>query len=271
MKKILSLLVLALCCTFAARAHGGERSPEDPAPDSDPQYADLTHMPVNSYISMHLPPLHVLLANARERSPQVNMFASTKESEERELKTLRRSWLKNIKLNAGISYGTTDTNSQMYYDENRPIVQNVTGMTQRWWNVGASVSLPLDEIFDRSNKGKKQRKRIESIQYEMDSWYDEICLKIIESYTSAVENLALLESSARSMVAAQAQYAAAEADFVNGKIDAQTLSRQKSIESSSIREYEQTRSLLNKALLQLEVLSKTPIISQPSQPADKDR
>ena len=48
--------------------------------------------------------------------------------------------------------------------------------------------------------------------------------------------------------------------------DAQTLSRQKSIESSAVREYEQTRSLLNKALLQLEVLSKTPIISQPTNP-----
>lgn len=227
------------------------------------EYNDLARMSAETYMNLHLPPLHELLENARAQSPQVNQFASKKEQEEREIKTLRRSWLKNIKLNAQYSYGSTDVNSLMYYDKNLPIVQNVTGTTQAWWTVGAGISLPLDDIFNRRNRIKQQRKRLESIEYEMNSWYDEICLKIIEAYTSAVENLSLLETSARSMVAAKAQYAAAEADFVNGKIDAQTLSRQKSIEGSAIREYEQTRSLLNKALLQLEVLSKTPIISQP--------
>ena len=227
------------------------------------EYNDLARMSAETSMNLHLPPLHELLENARAQSPQVNQFASKKEQEEREIKTLRRSWLKNIKLNAQYSYGSTDVNSLMYYDKNLPIVQNVTGTTQAWWTVGAGISLPLDDIFNRRNRIKQQRKRLESIEYEMNSWYDEICLKIIEAYTSAVENLSLLETSARSMVAAKAQYAAAEADFVNGKIDAQTLSRQKSIEGSAIREYEQTRSLLNKALLQLEVLSKTPIISKP--------
>lgn len=228
------------------------------------EYNDLARMSAETYMNLHLPPLYELLENARAQSPQVNQFASKKEQEEREIKTLRRSWLKNIKLNAQYSYGSTDVNSLMYYDKNLPVVQNVTGTTQAWWTVGAGISLPLDEIFNRRNRIKQQRKRLESIEYEMNSWYDEICLKIIEAYTSAVENLSLLETSARSMVAAKAQYVAAEADFVNGKIDAQTLSRQKSIESSTIREYEQTRSQLNKALLQLEVLSKTPIISKPN-------
>lgn len=270
MKRILSLTLLLLCFT-ALRAQGDGTPPaaRTAAEAEAAEYADLTRMPVESYISLHLPPLHVLLANARERSPQVNMFAANKESEERELKTLRRSWLEHIKLNGTFSYGTSDINSQSFYEENRPIVQNVTGMTQRWWNVGASISLPLDEIFNRRNKSKQQKKRIESIEYEMDNWYDEVCLKIIESYTTAVQNLSVLEASAQAMVAAKAQYAEAQADFVNGKIDASTLSRQKSIESSSIREYEQTRSMLNKALLQLEVLSKTPIISQPEPAAEK--
>ena len=273
MKNFLFLAVLILLCTATLQAQTIHPAAPVRSAVSTPadEGADLVRMTAEDYINLRLPPLHVLLENARERSPQVNMFAANKESEERELKTLRRTWLKYIKLNGTFSYGTNDTNSQMYYDENRPIIQNITGMTQRWWNVGAAVSLPLDEIFDRRNRSKQQKKRIESITYEMDSWYDEICLKIIESYTMAVQNLALLESSSRSMVAAKAQYTAAEADFINGKIDAQTLSRQKSIENSALREYEQTRSLLNKALLQLEVLSKTPIISQTPQPVDKKR
>ena len=266
MKKFLLLPVL-MCLPALLRAQapaaqqpGGSLA----AAPAREEYNDLARMSAETYMNLHLPPLYELLENARAQSPQVNQFASKKEQEEREIKTLRRSWLKNIKLNAQYSYGSTDVNSLMYYDKNLPVVQNVTGTTQAWWTVGAGISLPLDEIFNRRNRIKQQRKRLESIEYEMNSWYDEICLKIIEAYTSAVENLSLLETSARSMVAAKAQYVAAEADFVNGKIDAQTLSRQKSIESSTIREYEQTRSQLNKALLQLEVLSKTPIISKPT-------
>ena len=266
MKKFLLLPVL-MCLPALLRAQapaaqqpGGSLA----AAPAREEYNDLARMSAETYMNLHLPPLYELLENARAQSPQVNQFASKKEQEEREIKTLRRSWLKNIKLNAQYSYGSTDVNSLMYYDKNLPVVQNVTGTTQAWWTVGAGISLPLDEIFNRRNRIKQQRKRLESIEDEMNSWYDEICLKIIEAYTSAVENLSLLETSARSMVAAKAQYVAAEADFVNGKIDAQTLSRQKSIESSTIREYEQTRSQLNKALLQLEVLSKTPIISKPN-------
>ncbi len=265
MKKLLLLPVLMCLPALLPAQVPAAQQPGDnlAAAPVRREYNDLARMSAETYMNLHLPPLHELLENARAQSPQVNQFASKKEQEEREIKTLRRSWLKNIKLNAQYSYGSTDVNSLMYYDKNLPIVQNVTGTTQAWWTVGAGISLPLDDIFNRRNRIKQQRKRLESIEYEMNSWYDEICLKIIEAYTSAVENLSLLETSARSMVAAKAQYAAAEADFVNGKIDAQTLSRQKSIEGSAIREYEQTRSLLNKALLQLEVLSKTPIISKP--------
>lgn len=106
------------------------------------EYNDLARMSAETYMNLHLPPLYELLENARAQSPQVNQFASKKEQEEREIKTLRRSWLKNIKLNAQYSYGSTDVNSLMYYDKNLPVVQNVTGTTQAWWTVGAGISLP---------------------------------------------------------------------------------------------------------------------------------
>lgn len=225
----------------------------------------LLYMRAEEYRRINLPPLHVLMANARTRSPQVNVYATNKEIEERELKTVRRSWLQTISLDASYSYGSNDITSQQYFNNQYPIIQNVTGSEQTWWNVGAHFSLPLDEIFNRRNRIKQQKKKIESIQYETDKWYDEVCLKLIDSYTSAIQSLAVLESTAAAMITAQAQYEFSKTDFVNGKIDAQTLSRQKSIETSAVREYEQTRAELNKALLQLEVLSKTPIVT----PADQ--
>ena len=49
---------------------------------------------------------------------------------------------------------------------------------------------------------------------------------------------------------------------MNGKIDAVTLSRQKNIQSATVREYEQTRASLNNALLRLEIMSHTKIITK---------
>lgn len=257
-KKLLPLLLFAALLSGTATAQTADSAAMS-------QGERLLHMTTNDYIRIQLPPLHVLMENARAHSPQVNVYAATKELEERELKTVRRSWLKYFKLNAGYSYGSTDVISEQYYNNQYPIIQNVTGQEQSWWNVGANVSFPLDEIFNRRNRIKQQQKKIESIQYEVDRWYDDICLKIIDSYTAAVQYLSLLESASASMVTAQAQYEFSKTDFINGKIDAQTLSRQKSIENTARREYEQTRAALNKALLELEVLSKTPIIT----PADQ--
>lgn len=273
-KYLLLALLLPVLCTARAqhRTPGGSALPaasaaETPAYQPNISQADLANMSVESYANLHLPPLHVLLENARERSSQVNMFAAKTEEQERELKTLRRSWLKFLKINSSFSYGTTDTNSEFYYDSNLPVVQNVTGMTRRWWNVGASFNLPLDEIFNRRNRIKQQQRRIASIRYETDSWYDEICLSIIDCYTTAVQYLAVLQDTSQALVIAQAQYVATEADFVNGKVDAVALSRQRNISNESYRMFQETRARLNKALLQLEILSKTPIISQPQQPA----
>ncbi|MEG0788791.1 MAG: TolC family protein [Alistipes sp.] len=243
-----------LLCTMPLRA-------QTPEPETTEPFSDLSALTVEDYSALQLPPLHVLMENAR-KSPQVSVYASNKEFEERELKTVRRSWLKNIKLNANYSYGSTDINSQLYYNNQYPVIQNISGSDQSWWSVGAGISLPLDEIFNRRNKIKQQQKKIEAIQYETERWHDEICMLIIEAYTTATANLAVLESSARSLVMARAQYAVAEADFINGKIDASTLSRQKTIESSATQEYEKTRATLNNALLRLEVLSKTQILKR---------
>lgn len=226
-----------------------------------PTYSDLAQMSPQQYINLRLPPLHVLMENAR-KAPQVGYYESNREIEERELKTVRRGWLKLFKLNANYNYGSSDIYNQNYTDNLPPSYTTTTsGTTQNWWNVGASVSIPLDEIFNRRNKIKQQKKRIENTQYDLDRWYDELRLKIIDAYTTAIEKLSVLESAAESMATARAQYQLAEADFINGKLDAQALSRQKSIETSAIREYEQVRSTLNSALLRLEVLTNTRIIT----------
>ena len=257
MKRI-ALTLCSLAFLFAAHAQQSDTV------DLAERYSSLMQLSSDDYMRMKLPPLHVLLENARE-SPQVSFYASNKEQEERELKTIRRNWLKYIKLNANYSYGSTNTYNDSYdiQDPQNPIyVYTANGREQSWYNLGVSLSLPLDEIFDRRNRIKRQKEKINSIQFEVERWYDDLSLKIIDAYTAAVQNLSILQSATEAMVTSKAQYKVSEADFINGVIDAQTLSRQRNIQNVAIREYEETRSNLNNALLRLEVLSHTQIITR---------
>ena len=174
-----------------------------------------------------------------------------------------------FKLNANYNYGSSDIYNQNYQDNSNQIwTTTTTGREQSWWNVGASFSLPIDEIFNRRNKIKQQKRRIEQVELDTERWLEEQRIKVIQQYTLAVQQLSVLRSAVEAMVTAQAQYRLSEADFINGKLDAPTLSRQKNIENVAIREYEEVRRSLNNALLTLEVLTRTPIISQPAPATD---
>lgn len=252
--------VLTLWLLLAVAAVTAQSEPTPP----EFEYSDLQRLTPEDYIDMQLPPLHVLMENARH-APQVGYYESNREIEERELKTVRRNWMRNFKLNANYNYGSSDIYNQNYQDSNIPIwTTTTTGREQSWWNVGASFSIPLDEIFNRRNKIKQQKRRIEQVELDTERWLEEQRIKVIQQYTLAVQQLSVLRSAVEAMVTAQAQYRLSEADFINGKLDAQTLSRQKNIENVAIREYEEVRRSLNNALLTLEVLTRTPIISKPA-------
>ena len=260
MKRAVFTLWLLLTAV-AATAQGN-------SPDFEFGYSDLQRLSPDDYISLQLPPLHQLLENARN-TPQVEYYNKAVEIQERELKNVRRNWQHYFKLNANYNYGSSDIYNQNYQDNSNQIwTTTTTGREQSWWNVGASFSLPIDEIFNRRNKIKQQKRRIEQVELDTERWLEEQRIKVIQQYTLAVQQLSVLRSAVEAMVTAQAQYRLSEADFINGKLDAQTLSRQKNIENVAIREYEEVRRSLNNALLTLEVLTRTPIISQPAPATD---
>ncbi len=231
--------------------------------------ADPSVLAVEDFMEIKIPPLDVLLENARQ-TPAVMYLEEYASQQERELKTVKRTWLKYIKLNAGYQYGNTysysynnDNGTGTDGDNNQPPIFIGGAQTSRsYYNVGASVSFPLDEIFNKRNKIKQQESVIKGAQYEADRNFNQLALQIVDAYTTAMENIAILRTKAEAAILSSAQYKVTEQDFINGKIDAQTLSRQKNIESVNIREYETTRSTLLNAILRLEILSNTPIIDK---------
>lgn len=226
---------------------------------------DPVEITMEDFMAVKIPPLDVLLENARQ-NPSVKYQEEYAHQQELGLKSEKRTWLRYIKLTAGYQWGqmmslTNSYNGDEIVDTNIPsyIYGN---RAQHYYNVGASLSFPLEEIFDRGNKVKQQESVIKRARYEAERNFNDLALQIVDAYTAAIENLTVLKTKAEAAVLSSAQYKVTEQDFINGRVDAQTLSRQKNIESVNTREYELTRRTLINSLLRLEILSNTPIISK---------
>lgn len=214
----------------------------------------------NDYLNLRLPSLDVLFENAKN-SAAVDMYKVKMEEEASALKTERRSWLKYLRLHSTYQWGMMGINSS-FSDTDTPLFYQYSGARQNWYNIGATISIPFDDFFDRGNRIARQKLKTKATEVEMEKWHDEQKLRIIEMYTKAVKELSVLKLKAESLSFANAQFDLAQQDFLNGNIPAGELSQIKNIQMEALESYEQTRSELNRALLQLEVLSKTKIINR---------
>lgn len=252
MKKIWTLLLI-LSAALPATAQTPLTIPEN-------GYDAALAMTAEEYLNLKLPPLYVLIENARH-APMMRYYAANIEVEERELKTIRREWLTHIKGNASYTYGNIDSYSQQLFQNNPMVVAGNYAQEQSYWSVGGSVSLPLEAIFNRRNKIKKQRREIEAKEMEWEHYFAELRMRIVEAYTDAMRHMSELAIAVEDQTFADGQATMAENDFLNGKIDFSSLSQYKGIKADADRSYELARGLLLKSLLHLEVLTDTPIVS----------
>lgn len=219
----------------------------------------IESLKTDDYLNLRLPPLDVLFENAKN-SAAVDFYKVKMEEEASALKTERRSWLKYFRFNSTYQWGLMGINSA-FSDTDTPLFYQYSGTRQNWYNIGASISIPFDDFFDRKNRITRQKLKTNATQVEMEKWHDEQKLRIIEVYTTAIKELSVLKLKTESLTFANAQYMEAEQDFLNGRLSAVELSVIKSRQMSALETYEDTKAELNKALLQLEVLSKTKILN----------
>lgn len=224
------------------------------------QNDDITVLSPKDYLNLRLPSLEVLFENAKN-SAAVEFYQVKMEEEASVLKTEQRSWLKYFKVVSSYQWGLMGINTS-FSDTNTPLFYQYSGARQNWYNVGVTVAVPFDDLFDRKNRIGRQQLKTKATQVEMEKWHDEQKLRIIEMYTKAVKELAVLKLKVESLSFANAQFDLAQQDFMNGNIQAGELSQIKRIQMDALESYEQTRAELNKSLLQLEVLAKTNILNR---------
>lgn len=221
---------------------------------------DITELKPKDYLDFQLPPISVLYENAKA-SPILSYYEKKKQANKSLMDSEKKRWLNFIKLITNYQYGIVGNNTT-FSDTNTPMFYQYSGNKQSWYNFGISVSIPLDEIFDRKNKLRKQKLEMEATDFEKEKSYDEQKIRIAAMYSLVMRELSLIKIKSEALLFTETQLKLSETDFINGNITIQELGQQKSAYTIAASEYEITKADLNSYLLQLEILAKTKIISK---------
>lgn len=212
------------------------------------------------YSKIILPPLEELFENAK-KSPSVEMFEAKMEAQDNQLVSEKRSWLKYFRVGGSWQYGNIAINSA-FTNEYTPLFYQSSGVVQSSWYSTAGISIPLDDLFDRGNRVKRQKMERRFTELEMEKWFDEQKIRIVNSYVKVVNAISILQKKMENLTMATAQLKIAENDFTIGHALITDLNAAKKMELEAFEAYKQTQTTITSEILNLEILSKTKIISK---------
>ncbi|MDX9798166.1 MAG: TolC family protein [Bacteroidales bacterium] len=213
----------------------------------------------NELLFLQMPPLEKLFEGAR-KSSMVEFFGHRMEGQELALKTERRRWLSYFSVYGSYQYGVMGINSYSNIGADMPIIYEYSAGSQLWYNVGASVRIPLDQLFDRRNKIRTQQLKIAETVKEQEMWYDEQKTEIIKLYYEAQKMLNTLKFLVENYQHAATQYDIMQQEYLIGNINMQGLATSKSMHVQAFIQLEEAKSLLKIVISQLEILSNTKIL-----------
>lgn len=221
---------------------------------------DITTMTSNDYINLKLPPLSVLYENA-QNTPSIEFLAKQKQLQEKLLSKEKRGWLQFFSARAGYAYGKTDNYGSLS-DPETPIFYQYTGVAQHYYNAGANINIPFENLFDLKGKIKRQRIAVEAAELQKQEAFNQLKIQISQLYVEILSSISTLKIASEALALVQGEYQLAENSFRNGTVEAYTLSEIKKRQVEANAKYEETRTKLNISLFQLEILTNTPIISK---------
>ena len=262
MKNYYIVFFLFVCQGFVVAQQPPTKLPDAIFVDSIPTDSVLANMQYLEidYENIQLPPVSVFLEAAKSYA-DVKFFMEKQREVESLLKVSKKEWLKYIRLQGSYQYGTNNT-YLMQTGEINPNDPRFTTSTQNWYNLGAIVSIPLDDLFSRKNKNDVFRSQMEQSKYELERALENRQMLILEAYNEVVKHLALLKVNAESVALYDAQMWISERDFANGRIDIISLSLERGRRTEATIKYQTSRASLHNAVTILEMLTKVKILRQ---------
>ena len=212
-----------------------------------------------NFSEFHLPPLAVLFENAKS-TPQIMTLEKARQLAQAEVAKQKRHIFSYITGRASYSYGKTD----MWGNNSTtasPMVYQFQGSEQSYWNVGASLAIPVEDILDLSAAVKRKKLEADRAVLAKDIAYDQLKLQIATLFVKITNDLVTLKTIGEGAAAYQGAGALNREDFENGNMDIEDYAFTKQRESAQVQSYQGLQTSITTDIITLEILTHTPIIT----------
>lgn len=212
-----------------------------------------------NFSEFHLPPLSVLLENAKS-NPQILTLEKARELAEMEVAKQKRHIFSYVTGHASYSYGIGDTWGNSSSGYNATIYQ-YQGSKQAYYNIGINLAIPIEDILDLTAAVKRKRIDVEKAVIDKDIAYDQLKLQIATLFVKITNNLVSLKTLGEAAAALQGAGALDRENFENGNMEIGVYAGTKMNESSQVSSYQQLQTEITTDIITLEILTHTPIIT----------
>ena len=206
-----------------------------------------------------LPPLAVLFENAKN-NPNILQLAKQQEIAQAEVVKQRKHIFSYVNGHASYSYGKTDMWGNNSSTMNQMIYQ-FQGSEQSYWNVGVSLSVPLEDILDLGHAVKRKRLFVDEAQLKKDAAFDQLKLEIATLYVKITNNLTALKTAGENAAAYQGASALNEVEFHQGNMQIEDYAYTGLRGQGAVSAYQSLLTQITTDIITLEILTHTPIIT----------
>jgi len=200
---------------------------------------------LNMPLENQLPKLDSLIGVAIANHPTVKVNQALVGSAETRVKMAKKSWSNLLRFYADYSYG----NQAILYASGSDLSNIANG-----YRTGANLSIPLSEIFTRSDKINLQKQELEATYYKTKEMELTISNQVIEEYNSALLGQKLMLIRLEMQEKARTNLQQMEMEFNLGNLDPTAYLRNQEIYTIARSEYENARKNFFVAIQKLEVL-----------------
>ena len=213
-----------------------------------------------NFSEFHLPPLAVLLENAKA-NPQILTLEKARQMAEAEVAKTKRSIFSHVSGHASYSYGRGDMWGNNSSTVTSYMMLQYQGTESAYWNVGASFSISLEDILDYVPSIKRSRLEADQAVIAKDIAYDNLKLQIATLFVKITNDLVTLKTYGEAAAAYQGAGSLNREDFENGNLDIEAYARTKMYESGQVQGYQSLQTAITTDIITLEILTHTPIIT----------
>ena len=213
-----------------------------------------------NFSEFHLPPLAVLLENAKA-NPQILTLEKARQIAEAEVAKTKRSIFGHITGHASYSYGKGDMWGNNSSTVTSYMMLQYQGTESSYWNVGVSAGFSVEDIIDYVPSIKRSRLQADQAVIAKDIAYDNLKLQIATLFIKITNDLITLKTLGEAAAAYQGAGALNREEFEDGNMDIEEFAHTKLYESSQVSGYQNLQTSITTDILTLEILTHTPIIT----------